>query len=89
MIEDMPQNSEVPHIMGITTVLIHSSTIDQPVQETMKRWTEQPARTDHMTKDLAEVSGGGWCEVAPKFGCMLLDSTVLDTAVMGPPQPHR
>ncbi len=60
MIEDMPHNLEVPHALGMTTVLVHSTYMDHPVQEKMKRWTEQPAHIDHMTKDLAGFLGGCW-----------------------------
>jgi putative hydrolase of the HAD superfamily len=53
MFEDMPHNLEVPHALGMTTVLVHSSYLDHPVQEAMKRWTELPAHIHHMTEDLS------------------------------------
>ena len=53
MMEDMPHNLEVPHALGMTTVLVHSTYMDHPVQQKMKSWTAQPAHIDHMTKDLA------------------------------------
>jgi putative hydrolase of the HAD superfamily len=58
MVEDMPQNLEAPHALGMTTLLVHSTYMDHPVQEKMKRWTEQPSHIDHMTKDLAGFLGG-------------------------------
>ena len=52
MFEDMPHNLEVPHMLGMTTVLVHSSYLDHPVQEAMQRWTELPQHIHHMTEDL-------------------------------------
>lgn len=52
MFEDMPMNLEAPHALGMTTVLVHSSYVDHPVQEQMKRWTELPQHIHHMTLDL-------------------------------------
>lgn len=52
MFEDMPMNLSVPHDLGMTTVLVHSSYVDHPVQEQMKRWTELPDHIHHMTLDL-------------------------------------
>jgi putative hydrolase of the HAD superfamily len=37
----------------MTTVLVHSSYLDHPVQEQMKAWTELPEHIHHMTLDLA------------------------------------
>jgi putative hydrolase of the HAD superfamily len=52
MFEDMPMNLEAPHALGMTTVLVHSSYLDHPVQQTMKTWTELPDHIHHMTMDL-------------------------------------
>jgi putative hydrolase of the HAD superfamily len=52
MFDDMPMNLEAPHTLGMTTVLVHSSYLDHPVQEQMKRWTELPQHIHHMTLDL-------------------------------------
>jgi putative hydrolase of the HAD superfamily len=52
MFEDMPMNLSVPHDLGMTTVLVHSSYLDHPVQEKMKTWTELPDHIHHMTLDL-------------------------------------
>ncbi|MCC7253002.1 pyrimidine 5'-nucleotidase [Hyphomicrobium sp.] len=54
MFEDMPMNLTAPHDLGMTTVLVHSSYLDHPVQEQMKTWTELPDHIHHMTLDLAE-----------------------------------
>lgn len=54
MFEDMPHNLEVPHELGMTTVLVHSDYVDHPVQIKMRSWTELPAHIDHMTADLTE-----------------------------------
>ena len=52
MFEDMPMNLAVPHDLGMTTVLVHSSYLDHPVQTEMKRWNELPDHIHHMTLDL-------------------------------------
>jgi putative hydrolase of the HAD superfamily len=52
MFEDMPMNLAVPHDLGMTTVLVHSSYLDHPVQEKMKTWTELPDHIHHMTLNL-------------------------------------
>jgi putative hydrolase of the HAD superfamily len=52
MFEDMPMNLAAPHELGMTTVLVHSSYVDHPVQEKMKTWTELPDHIHHMTLDL-------------------------------------
>ncbi|WP_296204809.1 pyrimidine 5'-nucleotidase [uncultured Hyphomicrobium sp.] len=52
MFEDMPMNLAVPHDLGMTTVLVHSSYLDHPVQQQMKTWTELPDHIHHMTLDL-------------------------------------
>lgn len=52
MFEDMPMNLAVPHDLGMTTVLVHSSYVDHPVQEKMMTWTELPDHIHHMTLDL-------------------------------------
>ena len=52
MFEDMPMNLAVPHDLGMTTVLVHSSYVDHPIQQQMKAWTELPDHIHHMTFDL-------------------------------------
>jgi putative hydrolase of the HAD superfamily len=52
MFEDMPHNLEEPHVLGMTTVLIHSSYLDHPIQHEIKSWTEPPAHVHHMTETL-------------------------------------
>lgn len=54
MFEDMPQNLEVPHALGMTTVLIRSTYIDHPAQAKARRWTEPPVHIHHMADDLTE-----------------------------------
>ncbi len=53
MFEDMPQNLEVPHALGMTTVLIRSTYIDHPAQAKARAWTEPPPHIHHMADDLA------------------------------------
>ena len=52
MFEDMPQNLEVPHALGMATVLIRSTYMDHPIQEKMKKWTALPDYIHHATDDL-------------------------------------
>jgi putative hydrolase of the HAD superfamily len=49
MFEDMPQNLEVPHEIGMRTVLIQSTYIDHPAQAKARHWTTLPAHIHHMT----------------------------------------
>lgn len=53
MFEDMPQNLEAPHALGMTTVLVHSSYYDHPIQLKIRQWREPPEYVHHMTEDLA------------------------------------
>ena len=62
MFEDMPQNLEAPHALGMTTVLVHSSYMDHPIQQKIKSWTEPPEHVHHMTEELTGFLG----EVAAK-----------------------
>jgi putative hydrolase of the HAD superfamily len=57
MFEDMPMNLEAPHQLGMTTVLVHSSYLDHPVQLEMRRWREPPRHVHHMTCDLCGFLG--------------------------------
>lgn len=52
MFEDMPQNLEVPHRLGMTTVLVHSDYIDHPAQLKIRDWKTPPEHVHHMTEDL-------------------------------------
>ena len=52
MFEDMPHNLEQPHVLGMTTVLVHSSYMDHPIQQKIRGWTKAPAHVHHMTEDL-------------------------------------
>jgi putative hydrolase of the HAD superfamily len=52
MFEDMPHNLEVPHALGMATVLVHSAYHDHPVQVEIERWETLPAHVHHLTKDL-------------------------------------
>ncbi|MDX2258722.1 MAG: pyrimidine 5'-nucleotidase [Hyphomicrobiaceae bacterium] len=57
MFEDMPHNLEAPHVLGMTTVLVHSEYVDHPVQVAMRAWTELPVHVHHMTDDLTAFLG--------------------------------
>lgn len=58
MFEDMPHNLEAPHALGMTTVLVHSSGYDHPVQLSIRQWREPPGHVHHMTEDLAGFLDG-------------------------------
>lgn len=69
MFEDMPHNLEVPHQLGLTTVLVHSAYVDHPVQIGIRNWTELPAHVHHMTEDLAGFLSDVLTSIrAPKHG---------------------
>ena len=53
MFEDMPHNLEAPHTLGMTTVLVHSSYYDHPIQLKIRQWREPPEHVHHMTENLA------------------------------------
>jgi putative hydrolase of the HAD superfamily len=52
MFEDMPHNLVAAHTLGMTTVLVHSSYFDHPIQHQIRNWTTPPDHIHHMTKDL-------------------------------------
>jgi putative hydrolase of the HAD superfamily len=54
MFEDMPHNLEPAHMLGMTTVLVHSSYIDHPIQLKIREWSEPPEHIHHMTEKLAQ-----------------------------------
>ena len=58
MFEDMPQNLEVPHALGMTTVLIRSTYMDHPAQVKMRSWNALPKHVHFMTDDLTTFLNG-------------------------------
>jgi putative hydrolase of the HAD superfamily len=52
MFEDMPHNLVAAHDLGMTTVLVHSSYFDHPIQRQIRDWKEPPPHVHHMTRDL-------------------------------------
>lgn len=52
MFDDMPHNLEVPHDLGMVTVLVHSDYIDHPAQRAIKNWKKLPQHIHHQTEDL-------------------------------------
>ena len=53
MFEDMPANLEVPHALGMATVLVHSADdYDSVVQAKIRGWDRPPPHVHHMTDDL-------------------------------------
>ena len=59
MFEDMPHNLEAPHVLGMTTVLVHAARdFQHPVQQTIRAWVEPPEHIHHMTDNLAGFLAG-------------------------------
>ena len=55
MFEDMPHNLEVPHALGMTTVLVHASAdYDSVIQSKIRSWQKPPDYVHHMTDHLAQ-----------------------------------
>jgi putative hydrolase of the HAD superfamily len=54
MFEDMPHNLEVPHALGMETVLIKSPTFDHPLQHEIAGWARPPAHIHHVTGNLTQ-----------------------------------
>ena len=54
MFEDMPQNLQAPHDLGMTTIFVHSDYTDHPVQLKVREWRQLPDHIHHMTRDLTE-----------------------------------
>ncbi len=52
MFEDMPVNLQVPHALGMTTVLVHHDVPADPRQAEIKTWSEPPDHIHHLTDDL-------------------------------------
>jgi putative hydrolase of the HAD superfamily len=53
MFEDMPHNLEVPHLLGMSTVLVHSADdYDSVIQRQIRSWQAPPAHVHYMTDDL-------------------------------------
>ena len=57
MFEDMPHNLESPHILGMTTIFVHSDYVDHPAQLKVREWRQLPSHIHHMTHDLTEFIG--------------------------------
>ena len=58
MFEDMPHNLEVPHDLGMATVLVHSDYVDHPAQHKVRDWPTLPDHIHHMTRDLTAFITG-------------------------------
>ena len=52
MFEDMPHNLEVPHDLGMATVLVHSDYVDHPAQRKVRDGQALPDHIHHVTRDL-------------------------------------
>jgi putative hydrolase of the HAD superfamily len=49
----------------MTTVLVHSSYVDHPIQLEIRKWTEPPEHIHHMTENLAQFLGALGAKVTP------------------------
>jgi putative hydrolase of the HAD superfamily len=54
MFEDLPHNLEVPHAMGMATVLVRTEYEDHPAHRDVDRWDTLPAHVHHFTEDLTQ-----------------------------------
>jgi putative hydrolase of the HAD superfamily len=52
MFDDLPNNLETAHLIGMTTVLVHGIT-DHPEHQAIASWSELPAHIHHRTDALA------------------------------------
>lgn len=58
MFEDMPPNLEVPHALGMATVLVHNAHPDHPKQVEVFASSTLPAHIHHATADLTQFLEG-------------------------------
>lgn len=58
MFEDMPHNLEVPHALGMTTVLVKTAHPDHPRQHEIEKWAVAPEHIHHLTDDLVRFLDG-------------------------------
>jgi putative hydrolase of the HAD superfamily len=58
MFEDMPHNLEVPHAMGMATVLVKTRHPEHPRQREIAKWTAPPEYVHHITDDLVGLLDG-------------------------------
>jgi putative hydrolase of the HAD superfamily len=54
----MPHNLEVPHTLGMTTVLVRTRHPEHPRQREIARWQSPPEHIHHMTDDLVGFLAG-------------------------------
>ncbi|MGE0626822.1 MAG: pyrimidine 5'-nucleotidase [Hyphomicrobiaceae bacterium] len=57
MFEDMPHNLEVPHGLGMTTVLVRHGEPEHARQQEIAGWTVPPDHIHHITDDLVGFLG--------------------------------
>lgn len=67
MFEDLHPNLKVPHEMGMTTVLVHSTYHDHPSQRERLSWQVRPEYIHHETEDLT----GFLTTLTDGFSCRL------------------
>ena len=54
MFEDLPNNLETAHELGMVTVLVTSNCGEHPSQDEINAWTKPPDHVHHVTEDLTE-----------------------------------
>ncbi|HXG79804.1 MAG TPA: pyrimidine 5'-nucleotidase [Methyloceanibacter sp.] len=77
MFDDLPNNLETAHALGMTTVLVHGVT-GHPEHQAMAGWTELPAHIHHRTDALAPFLAA----IGASLGAKAEGSTAI------PPQAH-
>jgi len=68
MFEDIPHNLEAPHMLGMATVLVHSTYLDHPSQKAIAGWRVLPPHVHHLTADLTGFLENALAEIAPPGG---------------------
>ncbi len=58
MFEDLPHNLEAPHVLGMTTVLVHSTYMDHPIYHEIREWPAPPRPHPPHDEGSGGVSGG-------------------------------
>ena len=53
MFEDLPQNLEAPHALGMATVLVNTRYHNHPAYQVIDTWDASPDHVHHLTEDLA------------------------------------
>lgn len=58
MFEDLPHNLEMPHVLGMSTILVTSAYFDHPAQRALEDAEDLPAHIHYVTDDLVGFLAG-------------------------------